>query len=490
MKKFILLTAMLLLSVLLLAACGGDPGNTPADGTTTADNDSDANVTTTEPPVAEDSTEPPVTEDPTAPRVIFDGTTCEYTIIRSEYCNDMVKEASIDLRNAMKEYISEEATKAVSLKTDFDKNAGRDGTIENDNKEILIGSTNRKESKDVLATLGDKEYVIKWVGNKLLILGADDYATAQAVAEFIKQYLGSAQESLTVAADVNITGTASIQKFMLEDGADLRIMSFNIAGTSKEYDDRKSNMIQVILDYLPDVAGFQEANATTHSDILKNDIIAEYYSINKAYHTGGSPANYTPILYLKSKYKQIESGVEWNNSRYTGTNTKSNSWTVLERISDGKRFIVLNIHGSLWSEDYKLPAGETHASMKEKAAVQWKVDNVKQLLAKIDELRAKYGDIAVFTTGDYNFNNTHSAHQVMLGAGMSSAQQTATVSATTSNASYHGTVGSMPAANGLAIDHIFYDPDNATALTYGIGLRKVDLDASDHCPVYADIKLK
>ena len=480
MKKLVIFMAVVLLAATLFTACG-DNTTPPVDGTTTA-----ANAGADTP--AETTTEAPVTEDPNAPRVIFDGESCDYIIYRSEYCGELVKDASVNFRNALRDNVSDTATKLVSLRTDFDKAAGRNGIIENDEKEILIGKTNRKESQDVHATLKEQEYVIKWVGNKLVIIGYDDYVTAQAVAVFIKEYVSTKQDVFALAGDINMTGTATIQKILLTDGADLRVMTYNIAGTSKGYDDRKDKMIQVILDYLPDVVGFQEANAQTHNDVLKCEEISEYYAMNKKTHNGNSPVNYTPILYLKSKYKQLEAGVEWNNSRYTGTNTKSTSWTVLERISDGKQFMVINIHGSLWSEDYKLPAGETHASMKEKAAVEWKEDNMRQMLAKIEQIKAKYPGISVFTTGDYNFNKTHSAYQIMKSSGLGSAQEDATISKTTSHGSYHSTVGNMPAANGLAIDHIFFTPETVTVLKHGIGYRDIDVDSSDHCPVYADIK--
>ena len=481
MKKLIFMVAVMLLAATLLTACG-DNTTPPVDGTTTA-----ANVGVDTP--AETTTEAPVTEDPNEPIVIFDGQTCDYVIFRSEYCGDLVKDASVSLRNALCDNISDTATKLVSLKTDFDKEAGRDGIIENDDKEILIGKTNRKESQDVHATLSENEYVIKWVGNKLVIIGYDDYVTSQAVALFIEQNLSTKQDAWVVAKDINMTGTATIQKIALEEGAEMRIMTFNIAGDSKEYAGRKDKIVQVILDYLPDVVGFQEAKAINHKDILRGEELSEYYETNKKTHDPNSPVNYTPILYLKSKYNQLEGGVEWNNSRYTGTNTKSLSWTVLERISDGKRFMVINIHGSLWSTDYKLPEGETHDTMNAKAAVEWKEDNMRQMLAKIDEMRAKYGDIAVLTTGDYNYNNTHSAYQIMKSSGLGSAQEYAVNGATTSHGSYHNTVGEMPAEGGLSIDHIFYTPEHVTVLKHVIGYREIDVQASDHCPVYVDVKL-
>ena len=127
MKKIVFWISLMLLATTLLTACG-DAAVTPSADTTTAQNES---IDT-----PADTTETPVTEDPNAPRVIFDGQSCDYIIYRSEYCGELVTDASVALRNALRDNISENATKLVSLKTDFDKAAGREGIIENDEKEI------------------------------------------------------------------------------------------------------------------------------------------------------------------------------------------------------------------------------------------------------------------------------------------------------------------------------------------------------------------
>lgn len=267
-------------------------------------------------------------------------------------------------------------------------------------------------------------------------------------------------------------------------------MTFNILGSGNGFNEgRKELIISTILDYLPDVIGFQESNKTDLNEVHLSKVISEYYNVNQKLHGGTSTANYTPILYLKSKYKQIEGGVEWNNSRYTRTNTKSLSWSVLERLSDGQRFIVINIHGSLWTDSYTLPEGETLESIKKKAGNEWKIDNANQVLAKISALQEKYGDIPAMTVGDYNFNKNHAAYKTMQSTGLSSAQDTART-ATISHGSYHNSVGQMPAVGGLAIDHIFYSPDSIEAIKHVICMRPSDIKASDHCPVYCDIKFK
>jgi len=477
MRKLAVFTAWLLIAVTLLL-CGCTPADDSGVDTTPAAVD-----TTT--PVPDAETTPAEVENEENKYTLTTKEGSDFLITRSEFGDQMLTTASIDLKNAIEEKFSASPV----LKTDWSKNIPRNEYAEVAGKEILIGHTNRVESRDALAELAEESFVIKWIGEKLVIVGSDDYATKNAVTYFIENYVKTATgDELVIPADTNYIGKASLRKIDMAEGSELRIMTFNIAGTTKEYDGRKDHIVTTILDYLPDVVGFQEANKANHSDILRSSTIAKYYGMNKVTHGTTSTVNYTPILYLKSKYKQVEGGVEWLKSRYEGTNTKSMSWTVLERLSDGKRFIVVNIHGSLWSLDYNLPAGETHESMQAKAAKAWKEDNAKQMIDKITELQGKYGNIAAFTTGDYNFPNSHSAYKIMQSTGLKSAQDTA--ASVVKGASYHSTVGAKPSSDGLAIDHIFYSPDIVTPIKHFIGKRQSDLDASDHCPVYTDFAFK
>lgn len=52
-------------------------------------------------------------------------------------------------------------------------------------KEILIGATNRKESIEALEGLGDNEYVIQVVGEKIVIVGSDGVMTYKAMQRFL-----------------------------------------------------------------------------------------------------------------------------------------------------------------------------------------------------------------------------------------------------------------------------------------------------------------
>ncbi len=476
MKKFVCLLAFVLCFVMLFTACNNDVP-TPSD--TTTPDASQGSVT--EPGDTSGSSENPVPTDNDGV-IASDGKT-EFTLVRA----DQMEQTLVNCASELRTNISNGYNVQLSIKSDWVKGLGKDESIENNEREILVGHTNRKESRDVLATLKENQYVVKWVGYKLVIIGYDDYASATAVKTFMEKYVTGGDKLVYPVGEV-MTGTASVQKVYLTKNADFRVMSYNLAGTTKEYNTRKAYIAESILYYLPDVIGFQECNGTVHKDILSGGLISKYYATNIRQHSDGSIYNYTPILYLKAKYNNLESGVAFLRSRYTATNTKSISWAVLERKSDGQRFIVVNMHGSLWLADYNPPVGETYATMKAKADSEWKIDNAQEMVDKIAELQAKYGAIPAFTTGDYNFNVNHEAYKVtMQSTGLASSRDVAKTS--DYGGSYHNEIGVKPDASGLPIDHIFFFPNLTDVFCYKIGTTQTDLNSTDHCPVYADFKL-
>ncbi len=88
-----------------------------------------------------------------------------------------------------------ESSLAVDLRKAITDNTGVDLAISNDSVsdpaefEILVGKTNRQESQDVYANLKENEYVIKWVGKKLVIAGYDDNMMGRAYDFFINTFI-------------------------------------------------------------------------------------------------------------------------------------------------------------------------------------------------------------------------------------------------------------------------------------------------------------
>ena len=105
-----------------------------------------------------------------------------YQIVRSDTSSDRITKLAVALRNQMTE-----KGLTASLVTDWDPEQIRD-------KEILIGSTNRPESRQALEQLGTGESLCVWIGTKLCIVGSDDFGVQEALYTFMEEELDYVRE--------------------------------------------------------------------------------------------------------------------------------------------------------------------------------------------------------------------------------------------------------------------------------------------------------
>ena len=468
MKKVLILFLSLLILGSMLFGCGGDPA--PVETTAATEDTTTAAVSETEPA-------------PTGLTVIeADGST-KFKIIRPELTNNILVEMAVGLFNTLNETYNAK----VGISDDWVRKTDEDGTITTEDYEILIGDTNRKESSLAKEQMGNNDYIICVMGNKVVIQGKSIYSIKYAVEQFVANYVTAAGEALVLDLPEPIVGMGSSQGISLSEGAEMRIMTFNVLGSGQEPAKRAPYIQETILTYMPDVVGFQECNSEQHGLVINQ--LKEYYTLAQAKHDNGKTVIYTPIIYLTDKYTQIESGVQWLDSRYTGTNTKSIAWVVLKSNETGKTFAVINMHGAVISTDYKgfetMPSGE-----RSKLVNEWRVDNVRQMLDIRADIQSRLGNIAVFFTGDFNFNSDSDAYRATKAAGLTEAEVSATGKKTTGYASYSGTAGVAP-GTGKSIDHVFYHPDEAVAIRHHIARNEVyEYSASDHCAVWADVTIK
>ena len=146
MKKFLSLLTLALLLCLTLTACG-DNTDTPDDTSATD------GATTTE---SVETTPAPSTD------ISLEG----YVIVRYEDSKKDVTSGS----SVLYKKLAEKLGSSIEIKTDWIKGLAKDAVVENDELEILIGPTNRRESKQVAEELvGDSAYIIRKVDNKIVI---------------------------------------------------------------------------------------------------------------------------------------------------------------------------------------------------------------------------------------------------------------------------------------------------------------------------------
>lgn len=468
MKKLLATISLLLSIVLLLSACVTpdlpDANNSQNDTGSDSSSDTDPEI-------------------PDGQITVVENGKTEYTVIKPQRCSDLLTNSLVALRAKFGEICGVDVNKSLLPSDDWVQDLGKDEVYKSDAKEILLGATNRQETKDVLDKLDEGEYAISFTDTKIVLVGKNEYLSTLAISLFIKDYLRKSENG-----NLKLTpGTFHKEKSKVQNLGDtdatLRIMTFNILGSSESPDTRYPYIIKSILTYNPGIVSFQECNDNCYSKIISK--LDGYKSAHNT-HSGTSTKVYTPIIYRTDLYNLVESGQEWLDQRYTKTNTKSIGWAVFEEISTGKKFAVVNMHGALWVDTYKLPEGKTHAQMKSEALL-WRVDNIRQMNDRMKAILEKYPDIPCLWTGDFNFTKDSDAYKAAINYGMKDAEFSATESHDTGTKTTHA-VGVAP-ATGNSIDHVFGN-DKVTFRVHKICNTGDDLKGSDHCPVFADVKFE
>ena len=350
-----------------------------------------------------------------------------------------------------------------------------DAEIETE-REIVLGNTNRAISQKYLA---GGAYILSTVvineGKKLLIGGASDATTVMAVESFVDNYV---QERYTYLfnLDAGISETESIYSFSespeLAAGAEMRIMSFNVLcelwdSKAVDVDARMQIVTATLLNYSPDVVGLQEISDKCYASLIPL-FEGSYAFVDTKTEKGKT--NFSPLAYNVEKVILLEHGVK---TLASGNDSRLRviSWGYFERKSDGARFIVANTHWDLT----KMPESRTLQAI--------------EMGDFIVEMKAKYNCPAI-TTGDYNTQDYQEQFQTYLDhSQLSDAGLTANVINRNYKSTHDLFEEQVPAPEIRAIDHVFYSSD-IEALYYNMLIDKTVIDASDHFPVYADIRFK
>lgn len=420
----------------------------------------------------------PVTEPLSSDIILIDSGNEDYAVVRCEFADDYEINSAVALKNALLTKFKTVFDNVIA--SDYVNGNNKNETVDVPGREILVGDTNRRQSRDIKAKLERNEYVITVVDDKLVIVGENPYATSDAVAYFIENVVNKSQkeDEFTLSRDFYYKGAREEDRPPLAEGATLRFLSWNLGcGVGVE-----SEIVYVLNQYMPDVIGLQESNAEIHSDAI-NPFINSHkeYKHAKSNHASGT-LNYTPIIYNSSKLDLVESNVEWLRGRYTGTNTKSVCWAVFDEKGGG-RFAMINFHGAVCNNSYK---GYENMSSDELSAVAsaWRLDNVKQILEIRDSIIAKYGAIPMTVNGDCNFAYSTAPYNNLINAGFIDAELRA------EKRGIYGFKTSYKYENGLpstgnSIDHIF-GIDGVRFVYFSVIRSEHVAKATDHCPIFVD----
>lgn len=169
---FLRIVALLMIALLCLSLCVACGKDSPGASDPSVQDPEDQ-------PGGNPDQEPgdPPDEDVPMLDIIKDGVT-NYVVIRPDQCDASLKTSASLLQRALKAIGN---VKDFPIKTDYEAATSY---------EILLGNTNRPESADVATRLGDNDYRIEVVGEKLVIVGRDDTAIAYGVRYLLRGVLG------------------------------------------------------------------------------------------------------------------------------------------------------------------------------------------------------------------------------------------------------------------------------------------------------------
>jgi endonuclease/exonuclease/phosphatase family metal-dependent hydrolase len=351
-----------------------------------------------------------------------------------------------------------------------------------------LGKTNRAETNEVLSSLSEDEYAMRIINDKIVVVGSSDIATQKAIEEFRNKYISKFEKGKQTVIEKSSTFSGFYDGVVdLCEGAELRVMTLNVALSGDEPSKRIEHIINLVEQYEPDIFCLQECNAFMHTNLVYK--LKTNYGIAFEKHQDSDVYIYTPILYRKDKIKLVEGGGEWLDSRYVGTNTKCLSWGVFELNSTDEKIFVLSLHGAVLNNSY---SGYENKSKEELQAEETKMraDNVRQMLDVEKSIQKKYGKLPAIFAGDFNFAKNELPYQVATNAGLTEAEVSATVSKMPGYKTTHS-VGEPPTTEArYSIDHIFYYPESIKAYVHYVGVKTEDeLWASDHLMVYSDVEI-
>lgn len=387
----------------------------------------------------------------------------ESYLFKSTYTIDklFIGEANINSYTIVYKYMGTHGERelAQSIRETISKSTGYALQVVSDKEdiargnEILIGQTNREVGDLYSKQIGENGYYIGVSGNNVVIWGASSFATMTAVNEFAKKITSGASDSVTLAISETL-GT-------IREGTELRAMSFNVWVSSRS-EARDNRVIQMVLDYMPDVVGFQETGSSWMGTLIKK--LGTYYNYVGEGRDGGSSGEYNPIFYRKDKFTLIESGTYWLSDTPDKVSKFSESslnriytYAKLRRNSDGAEFLHIN----------------THFDHKSSVARE------KQAEVLVDFISQNSG-IPMIITGDFNCESSSTEYKTIVNSSVVSSSVVAEKKK--SGATFHNYGNSNK-----VIDFIFVDPIKVHVLNYGVCDEKIDGDyASDHHPIYMD----
>ena len=349
-------------------------------------------------------------------------------------------------------------------------------------------------------------------GDALIIIGASQYVPAALQTEWdtaqetgegqFSYYINNTKNTVWINTEVlegysamnrdvipqiqsNETASLSLSVGLVKVPEIFSVMSFNVYVSSFNAQ-RTQRVIDTILENTPSVFGVQEASVVWMA-ALRSGLGDTYASVGVGRDYGGL-GEHSAIFYRTDKFRLIQSGTKWlsdtpnvegsyckytdpeTGTVYTANFPRVMTYAILERKSDGVRFIYVNTHL------------DHNGNNTPEAAEGIRQRQIEILIAEIKKL----GDLPTIVTGDFNVSPGASAYTTMIGAGFLDSSHVAKEGEI--KPTYNGMDNSYA---GAIIDYIFVSPDLGEAVdTYTVCPSKRNGQwISDHNAIIATMTL-
>ena len=280
--------------------------------------------------------------------------------------------------------------------------------------EILVGVTNREESVTHFDTIGNKwktlmGYEYRLINGKVSLVGADEgnYCVSLGCKNFTENLIDGEAFELNNSAIVKKSVKLQYDNFANRaDGTDVRIMTANIL--SEEWggsspDKRVDLFYANICYYKPDVIGVQEVSLKWSEELKKIFEDSSYTLIHDKYP--GNKTNYSAIIYNTATTELVDSGVA-SMSIGNPIGGRNMTWGIFKDKATQKMYVVINTHLDWINVDNPDSNGVNSNYSRE--------TETKELIALYKEVTAKYKDLDVFLTADWNTEKDEHPFNILL----------------------------------------------------------------------------
>ncbi len=320
-------------------------------------------------------------------------------------------------------------------------------------KEIMVGNVSHLSDalKSASPEIKNNDYYVAREDNDLWLTAANTAGFIAAAKSF-----GDALMPKNGETELDAEIKLGLSENVASD--ELTTMSFNV-WVSQKTDQRSKAVVDMILKYLPDTVGVQEASPAWMTT-LKNGIGSLYDCVGEG-RNGGNKGEYSAVFYLKEKFTLKESATKWLSATPDVADSKFASsslprimtYALLERKSDGQLFAHVNTHLEHTSENAR----------EEQVAVL--LEQIKPLL--------KY---PIVMTGDFNAQSSSNVYKDVTSAIFADAAKIA------EKAENKAT---FPGSNKI-IDFIFVTKSSIIVDTYDVCDENMNgMQPSDHYPIFA-----